>query len=171
MSNYRAGFNDPTQNIALARVEREERTLRDAIKARQKRDFHLVDLLKDRGSLPLVFICCRYDGDVKRCAERAKHYCRFAIDHERVPIAPTLHYPQLFDFHDHAEVAAASACAEAVLDKCSEFWVFGTDLSLVMRLLYQRAADRGIRIRNFTETCEVMSREYAEKLYDERWKA
>ena len=45
----------------------------------------------------LVYICSPYSGDVKTNTEKAKDYCRFAVEKGNVPIAPHLLFPQFMD--------------------------------------------------------------------------
>lgn len=48
--------------------------------------------IKNRDS-PVVYICSRYSGDVKRNTEMARRYCRYAVDQGCIPLAPHLILP------------------------------------------------------------------------------
>ena len=68
------GYYDPTPHEALSNIEKEKR----------------------QGFRPLVYIASPFSGDVERNTERARGYCRLAVSKGYIPLAPHLHYPQLW---------------------------------------------------------------------------
>ena len=65
------GYYDPTAHEAVCNIEKEARRWR-----------------------PLVYICSPYSGDVDRNTEKARRYCRFAVDQGAIPLAAHLLLPQ-----------------------------------------------------------------------------
>ena len=61
------GYYDPTAHEAVCNIEKEARKWR-----------------------PLVYICSPYSGDVDRNTEKARRYCRFAVDQGAIPLAAHL---------------------------------------------------------------------------------
>lgn len=43
---------------------------------------------------PLVYICSPFSGDVEGNMERTRQFCRFALEHGQIPLAPHLMFPQ-----------------------------------------------------------------------------
>jgi hypothetical protein len=72
---------------------------------------------------PLVYICSPYSGDVDGNTEKARRYCRFAVDQGAIPIAPHLLFPQFMD--ETTERDLAMFMDIVILSKCKELWVFG----------------------------------------------
>ena len=58
------GYYDPTAHEAVCNIEKEARKWR-----------------------PLVYICSPYSGDVDRNTEKARRYCRFAVDQGAIPFS------------------------------------------------------------------------------------
>ena len=80
---------------------------------------------------PLVYICSPYRGDPERNAEKARRYSRFAVDQGMIP---------LILFMDLV-----------LLGKCSEVWVFGSEITEGMKLEIGKAKKRRMTVRYFTE--------------------
>ena len=70
---------------------------------------------------PVVYICSPYSGDVVRNTENARRYCRFAVDHGRVPIAPHLLFPQFMS--ERLERDEALQMGIRLLELCDELWI------------------------------------------------
>ena len=67
------GYYDPTTYEALFSIEKEERSLRTF--------------------RPIVYICSPYAGDVETNVQKARRYCRFAVDKHYLPYASVaFHY-------------------------------------------------------------------------------
>ena len=49
---------------------------------------------KDRTYRPLVYICSPLSGNVEANTERARAFCRFALEQGQIPLAPHLLFPQ-----------------------------------------------------------------------------
>ena len=102
---------------------------------------------------PLVYICSPYAGDVAVNTAAAKRYCRFAVEQACIPIAPHLFFPQFMDdrIPEERELALRFGCA--LMDKCSEVWVFGSRISHGMASEIDCAHRSGIKVRYFTSDC------------------
>ena len=126
MDAYRnkEGYPDPTAGEALARIQRQE-----------------------QGYRPLVYICSPYSGDELGNTEKAKSYCRFAVDKGAIPFAPHLLFP-LF-MKEETERELALFMGQVILSRCDEIWVFGETLSSGMRDEIEKAKRKRMTIRCF----------------------
>lgn len=70
----------------------------------------------------VVYICSKYSGNVSQNTERAKEYCRLAVNLGVVPIAPHLLFPQFMS--DDNERKRAMEMDKILLEKCDQMWVF-----------------------------------------------
>ena len=52
---------------------------------------------------PLVYICSPFSGDVEGNTERTRQFCRFALEHGQIPLAPHLMFPQFVNDEDPEE--------------------------------------------------------------------
>ena len=82
---------------------------------------------KRKKTMPLIYICSRYAGDVEKNVDAAKKYCRFAINQNVVPLAPHLLYPRFMD--DRKEQALVRLMNKVLLRRCDQVWVFGETIS------------------------------------------
>lgn len=73
---------------------------------------------------PIVYVCSPYSGDVVGNTEKARKYCRYAVDQGAIPIAPHLLLPQFMKEETERELAMFMDIA--ILSKCKELWVFGS---------------------------------------------
>ena len=71
------GYYDPTAYEGLMTIEKEAKALRA---------FH-----------PVVYICSPLAGDVECNQEKARTYCRFAVDRGCIPIAPHIYFTQFMN--------------------------------------------------------------------------
>ena len=126
-------YPDPTAYEALSRIEREE----ERKKVR-----------------PLVYICSPYSGDVQRNTFNACRYSRFAALTGYIPITPHLLFPQFLDDNKPDERDLGLQFGNALMDRCAEVWVFGSQVSRGMKAEIERAKQRHDKIRCFTERCE-----------------
>lgn len=126
------GYLDPTAYEALSRIEQEAK--RTAYK-------------------PLVFICSPFAGDMVRNAERTRAYCRFAVSKNCIPIAPHLLFPQFMEEADPAQRELGIFFGLVLQSKCKEVWVFGRIISKGMAVEIQKANERQLPIRYFTDRC------------------
>lgn len=110
--------------------------------------------LKDRTYRPLVYICSPLSGDVPGNTERARKFCRFALEKGAIPLAPHLLFPQFMDDDDPAERELALFMDVILLGKCSELWVFGETVSAGMQTEIEVAKKRRQLIRWFNSACE-----------------
>ncbi len=133
------GYHDPTTYEALTNIETEER------KARFR---------------PLVFICSPFSGDEQTNIEKARRYCRFAVEQGCVPFAPHLFFPQFMNDAMPEEREIGIFMGIIMLTKCAELWVFsrrpdGSErISKGMAQEIRKAEARSMPVRYFTTDCE-----------------
>lgn len=128
------GYFDPTAFEALTTIEKE---------AKQKTAFR-----------PLVYVCSPLSGNVAENQEKARRYCRFAVDSGCIPLAPHLFFPQFMRDDAKAERDLALFMDIVLLSKCAELWVFGSTISKGMSIEIEKAKRKGQPIRYFTEECK-----------------
>lgn len=129
-------YPDPTAFEALSNIEAEERAKRFR---------------------PLVFICSPFAGDMEKNAEKARGYCRFAVDSGAIPLAPHLLYPQFMTEARPEERELSLFFGRVLLGKCAELWVFGATVSEGMEREIRKARYRNMPIRYFTEDCKEVT--------------
>lgn len=128
------GYYDPTTYEALSSIENEERSLRTF--------------------RPIVYICSPYAGDVETNVQKARRYCRFAVDKGYIPIAPHLLFTQFLNDDNPKERQLGIFFGNAVMSKCSEVWVFGEHISNGMEAEIKRAKWKNYPLRYFNEDLE-----------------
>lgn len=128
------GYYDPTTYEALSSIEKEERSL--------------------RAFRPIVYICSPYAGDVETNVQKARRYCRFAVDKGYIPIAPHLLFTQFLNDDNPKERQLGIFFGNAVMSKCSEVWVFGEHISNGTEAEIKRAKRKNYRLRYFNEDLE-----------------
>ena len=131
------GYHDPTAYAALSHVEKEE---------------------KKAAHRPLVFICSPFAGDMEGNTRRAREYSRFAVSKDYIPIAPHLLFPQFLDDTDPAQRELGISFGLVLQSMCREMWVFGDTVSKGMAVEIEKAKERGIPIRYFTDRCVEVRR-------------
>jgi hypothetical protein len=137
------GYADPTAYLALTSVmDSAERTKKTMRTQRTQGSYH-----------PLVYICSPLAGDIAGNMQKARGFCRFALDRGVIPLAPHLLFPQFMNELAEGERALALKMGLVLLDKCSELWYFGSIISPGMKTEIRKAFYRGMRIRRFTEDC------------------
>lgn len=109
---------------------------------------------QDRKYRPLVYVASAYSGDVTTNTEKAKQYCRFAMEQGQIPLAPHLMFPQFMNDDDPAERELAIFMDVILLGKCDELWVFGDKISAGMSVEIEVAKKRRQPIRYFNSKCE-----------------
>ena len=130
------GYFDPTTYEALSNIETEER------KARFR---------------PVVYVCSPFSGDPSGNAEKARRYCRFAVDTGYAPFAPHLFFPQFLDDENPDERELGMFMAIIMLTKCAELWVFGDPITKGMSQEIRKAESRNMIVRYFTTDCEEVN--------------
>jgi len=106
----------------------------------------------------MVYIASPFADDPERNTARARRYCRFATLAGFLPIAPHLLFPQFLDESCADERNIGLNCGLALLEKCSEVWVFGNRISSGMAAEIEKARHRNMIIRYFTTECtEVLA--------------
>lgn len=109
---------------------------------------------KKRTYRPLVYICSPLSGDIPSNTERARQFCRFALEKGQIPLAPHLMFPQFVNDDDPAERELALFVDIVLLGKCSELWVFGDTVSTGMQTEIEVAKKRRQPIRYFNSAFE-----------------
>ena len=114
-------YRDPTMDVALGKVKKYEEEFKH-----------------------LIYVCSPYSGDEKKNVARARLYCRFVLEKNRIPLAPHLLYPQFMDDRDRGRIYAIN---KAILAKCAELWVFGDERSPGMKreILFAKNKRKTIR--------------------------
>lgn len=130
-------YYDPTAYEALTRIEAEA---------------------KKAAFRPIVYICSPFSGDIEVNIEKAKRYCRHAVEKGCIPIAPHLFFPQFMSDDDPKERNLAIFMDIVLLSKCAELWVFGDCISKGMSIEIEKAKRKGQPIRYFTEVCEEVKK-------------
>ena len=132
------GYYDPTAYEALKKIEKEAKAL--------------------CVFRPVVYICSPLSGDVKHNQEKARSYCRFAVDSGYIPIAPHIYFTQFMNDDSRKERDLALFMDIVLLSKCAELWVFGNKVTSGMSIEIAKAKRKGQTIRYFTESCEEVRR-------------
>lgn len=104
---------------------------------------------QDRKYRPLVYVASAYSGNVTANLEKAKAYCRFALEQGQIPLAPHLMFPLFMNDDDPAERELAIFMDVILLGKCDELWVFGDSVSEGMAVEIEVAKKRKQTIRYF----------------------
>lgn len=140
VSKYNAeGYFSPTEYEAMTAVLKEEEKVRKA-----EKEFIY-------GFRPKVFVCSPFAGAVEDNIQKARVYCRFALDGGYLPFAPHLFFPQFMDDGKKAERELALRLGKVFLDDCKEIWIFGSYISSGMSEEIKRARQKGLVIRRFNE--------------------
>lgn len=138
MKRNAEGYYDPTAGEALLNVMREERK---------------------KGQKVLVYICSPYSEDIEGNTKRAREYCRFAVAQNCIPLAPHLYFPQFMEEGDPEQRSLGIAFGLVLQGRCREVWVFGRRISRGMAVEIEKARERNLRLRYFTEECEEVGTE------------
>jgi hypothetical protein len=102
---------------------------------------------QDRKYRPLVYVASAYSGNVTTNTEKAKQYCRFAMEQGQIPLAPHLMFPQFMNDSNPAERSLAMLMNRVMLGKCDELWIFGSLISKGMKREIKWAKRKKINIR------------------------
>ena len=111
----------------------------------------------DRVWRPLVYICSPYSGDIEENTRNARYYCRFAVDHGAIPLAPHLLLPQFMSEETERELALFMG--QVFLGMCEQVWVFGPRRSHGMKAEIARAERKQIPVRYFTEELKEVGKD------------
>ena len=103
---------------------------------------------------PLVYICSPFSGDVEGNTERTRQFCRFALEHGQIPLAPHLMFPQFVNDEDPEERNLALFMDIVLQGKCQELWVLGDVISEGMSVEIETAKRRRQPVRYFNADFE-----------------
>lgn len=135
ISKYNSeGYYDPVPQMAVNEIEKELHKWR-----------------------PLVYICSPFSGDIEGNTQRARAYSRFAVDQGAVPLAPHLLLPQFMSEKTERELALFMDMV--FLGRCEQLWVFGKNISSGMAAEIDKAKQKKMKIRYFTEECQEVSKD------------
>ena len=101
-----------------------------------------------------IYICSPCRGDMERNITKAQGYCREAVElfPDVVPIAPHVYCTQFLDDTNPKERGLGMELGIALLDICSEIWVYGIDNpSEGMKTEIEYAKEHGIPVRDISE--------------------
>ena len=132
------GYYDPTAYEALMTIEKDAKAL--------------------RAFRPVVYSCSPLAGDMAQNQEKARTYCRYAVDSGFIPIAPHIYFTQFMNDNSKKERDLALFMDIVLLSKCAELWVFGERITSGMSIEIEKAKRKGQLIRYFTENCEEVRR-------------
>ena len=113
-----------------------------------QREENLAELLGWQGLWRRVYICAPFDGRDTRSHEKLWWYCKFALEHGCIPVAPDMYYPEFMhsEFSEHQkELARRFALKDVSI--CREIWVFGDKLTPDIKKKLQVAVRYGINVR------------------------
>lgn len=122
-------YYDPTAHEAVSNVEKEIRKWR-----------------------PVVYICSPYSGSVEENTEKARRYCRFAVNQGVIPLASHLLFPQFMS--ETNERALALHMGAVLMGMCKQVWVFGDKITPGMDSEIRKAKWKRMPVRYFTEDCK-----------------
>lgn len=96
--------------------------------------------------MKLIYVASPYSGDTQRNIEKAKEYCIYTLNENRLFFCPHLIYPEFLNDNNRKEREyALKLCKEMIL-KCDELWVFGEEISKGMQEEIEFARDNGTPI-------------------------
>ena len=98
---------------------------------------------------PLVYICSPFSGDVEGNTERTRQFCRFALEHGQIQLAPHLMFPQFVNDEDTGERNLALFMDIVLMGKCQEVWVLADRISEGMEAEITKAKKRRQPVRYF----------------------
>jgi len=104
--------------------------------------------------MPLVYICSPYSSAPKANIKHAREFCRFTLNHGRIPLAPHLMFPQFMSDTDPTERDLALFMNIVLMGKCQELWVLGDEISAGMKIEIEKAKKRRQRVRYFNSRFE-----------------
>lgn len=102
------------------------------------------------GFRPLVYICSAYAGNTDENAAKARMYMRFAMAHNRIPVASHVLYHRVLDDGNPEERDLGLFFGKVLLGFCKEVWVFGENLSKGMKGEVNFAKKQNKPIRYFS---------------------
>ena len=98
----------------------------------------------------LVYICSPLRGDVLENQQRARGFCRLALQAGYIPIAPHIYFTQFLDDDSPEERAQGIEAGLELLKLCRKMWVFlppGGEPSQGMKQEIDFAQKYGIKIK------------------------
>ena len=107
--------------------------------------------------MKFIYVCSPLKGDLERNIRKANGYCRFAVKHSVVPIAPHAMFTGFLDDTIPEEREIGLSLGLEILKHCNEVWTFGSRISEGMLAEMEVAKELNIPIRYFTDKCEEVA--------------
>ena len=148
------GYYDPTAGAVLAKCDRKEKS--DRRKAIRKANAKARKQAAAE-SRTIVYICSPYAGKPEGKTPPPRKFGRYAVDKGYLPFAAHLFFPQFLNDENPSERSLGLSFGNVFMDKCSEVWIFGSEYSAGMQAEYDRAVNKGYRIRYFTTDCREVT--------------
>jgi len=104
--------------------------------------------------IKLIYICSPLRGDIERNINRANGYCRFAVTQGVIPLAPHVIFTQFLDEDILEERQLAMQMGLELMYRCTEMWIFGSNISKGMQGEIVAAERLGIPIQYYSDRCE-----------------
>ena len=99
-----------------------------------------------------MYICSPDSGDIETDLEHIRDFCRFAVDQERIPVAPQLMFPQFMREPEERDLVMFMNIV--LLGKCKELWVLSDVITEEMKVAIDTAKRRRQPIRRFSADFE-----------------
>lgn len=120
-----------------------------------------------------IYICSPLRGEMEKNIIKAQGYCREAVElfPDVVPIAPHVYCTQFLDDTNPQDRAVGMELGIAMLDMCSELWVYGIENpSEGMKAEIAYAKEHGIPVRDAADVYRDKTSENRDKT-GENWDA
>ena len=101
--------------------------------------------------IKLVYIASPYAGDIEYNTRKAIEYCRYAVEHGVIPLAPHLLFPRFLSELNPEERELGISMGLTLIAKCSELWVFGDKITTGMHREIARAEKLGMTVKYLGE--------------------
>ena len=126
----------------------------------------VIDKMKDfenwKGGWRRVFICFPFDCEDAKSLECFFRYCRYALGHECIPVAPDVFYSMFMDEKDDTGSNMIIALSLLDLNTCDEVWVFGRDYTDEMMAQISVGLCRGKMVRYFRNLKDIIGEDEEE---------
>ena len=97
-----------------------------------------------------MYICAPYRGDPEANIEKAKEYCKYAIDQHMTPIATHLLYPPVLGMAETPETRKiVMYMGRTIIRNCRELWWFGKEPTEGMKEEIEYADRQGLVVKHF----------------------
>lgn len=98
-----------------------------------------------------VLICSPFKGDTVENTLKARKYCKFAVEHIKLPICPHIYFTQFMDDGNPVDRSLGMTFGIDLMSHCTEIWVFGDYISPGMQMEIDTARDLAIPVKRFSD--------------------